>query len=144
MLFRSSTIIYPLQDSHPLSDKNIQFILECGNTSSSFLNALNECMEKKLELRMDIFRKFLSDNAINCYQKAVNLDSTKTENRIRLAGAYMESGGPPMQGVSILLDIVRKDSTNVDALLMLGRFGIISGQFDKAIAQRCRDTYLKF
>jgi predicted Zn-dependent protease len=88
-------------------------------------------------------RKFLSDNAINCYQKAVNLDSTKTENRIRLAGAYMESGGPPMQGVSILLDIVRKDSTNVDALLMLGRFGIISGQFDKAIARLEKILYLR-
>ena len=80
-------------------------------------------------------KNFLSNNALACYQKAVAFDSTNTYNRIRLAGAFMENGGAPMQGVSILLDIVRKDSTNVDALLMLGRFGLISGQYDKAIAR---------
>ncbi len=87
-------------------------------------------------------RNFLNANAVSCYQKAVGLDSS-TNNRIRLAGAYMESGDAPMQGVSILLDIVRKDSTNVDALLMLGRFGIISGQYDKAIARLEKILYLR-
>ena len=48
-----------------------------------------------------------------------------------------------MQGVSILLEIVRKDSANIDALLMLGRFGIISGQFDKAIARLEKILYLR-
>ena len=87
-------------------------------------------------------KAFLSNNALECYQKAVELDSTNTENRIRLAGAYMSGGGAPMQGVTILLDIVKKDSTNVDALLMLGRFGIISGQYDKAIARLQKILYL--
>lgn len=88
-------------------------------------------------------KSFLSGNALSCYQKAVDLDSSNTENRIRLAGAYMESGGPPMQGVAILLDVVRKDSANIDALLMLGRFGIISGQYDKAIARLEKILYLR-
>ena len=87
-------------------------------------------------------KNFLSTNALECYQKAVALDSTNTENRIRLAGAYMSGGGAPMQGVTILLDVVKKDSTNVDALLMLGRFGIISGQYDKAIARLQKILYL--
>jgi len=88
-------------------------------------------------------RNFLSANAVSCYQKAVDLDSNNTNNKIRLAGAFMESGGAPMQGVSILLEIVRKDSANVDAQLMLGRFGIISGQFDKAIARLEKILYLR-
>jgi len=88
-------------------------------------------------------KTFLSNNAVLCYKKALEFDSTNTNNQIRLAGAYMESGGAPMQGVSILLEIVRKDSTNVDALLMLGRFGIISGQFDKAIARLEKILYLR-
>lgn len=87
-------------------------------------------------------KSFLSSNALECYRKAVALDSTNTENRIRLAGAYMGDGSAPMQGVSILLDIVRKDSTNVDALLMLGRFGIVSGQYDKAIGRLEKILYL--
>ncbi len=91
----------------------------------------------------DKAKKFLSGNIINCYKKAVGLDSTKTENRIRLAGAYMEDGSQPMSGVLMLLDIVKKDSTNVDAQLMLGRFGLISGQIDKAIARFEKVLYLQ-
>jgi tetratricopeptide (TPR) repeat protein len=87
-------------------------------------------------------KNFLTANALAAYQKAVDLDSSDVNNRIRLAGAYMEGGSAPMQGVSILLDVVRKDSTNVDALLMLGRFGIISGQYDKAISRLERILYL--
>lgn len=87
-------------------------------------------------------RNFLSENAIKAYEKAVELDSI-VDNRLRLAGAYMEGGSAPMQGVSILLDIVKQDSTNTDALLMLGRFGIISGQYDKAIARLEKILYLR-
>ena len=47
------------------------------------------------------------------------------------------------KGVSILLEIVRKDSNNVDAQLMLGRFGLISGQTDKAIARFEKILYLQ-
>ncbi len=88
-------------------------------------------------------KRFLSANAIECYKSAVALDTAKTENRIRLAGAYMEEGTQPMQGVGILLDIVRKDSNNVDAQLMLGRFGLISGQTDKAIIRLEKILYLQ-
>ncbi|HLP50457.1 MAG TPA: tetratricopeptide repeat protein [Chitinophagales bacterium] len=87
-------------------------------------------------------RNYLSQNAIKAYEKAVEMDSA-TDNKIRLAGAYMEGGTAPMQGVSILLDVVKQDSTNIDALLMLGRFGIISGQYDKAIARLEKILYLR-
>lgn len=88
-------------------------------------------------------KNYLNTTAIESYKAAVAIDSTVTDNRLRLASAYMEGGAQPMQGVSILLDIVRKDSTNVDALLMLGRFGIISGQYDKAIARLEKILYLQ-
>lgn len=88
-------------------------------------------------------KNYLSNNAIECYKAAVAIDSTITDNRLRLASAYMEGGSQPMQGVGILLDLVKKDSNNVDALLMLGRFGIISGQYDKAIARLEKILYLQ-
>ncbi len=78
---------------------------------------------------------FLRTNLLTCYQKAVDLDSNNTNNRIRLAGAIIEHNPAPMQGVAILLDIVRKDSANTDAQLMLSRFAIVSGQYDKAIVR---------
>jgi tetratricopeptide (TPR) repeat protein len=88
-------------------------------------------------------KKFLSANAIECYKGAVELDSTKADYRIRLAGAHMEEGSQPMNGVLLLLDVVRKDSNNVDAQMMLGRFGLISGQIDKAIARFEKILYLQ-
>ena len=91
----------------------------------------------------DKARRFLAGNMITCYKKAVDIDTNITENRIRLAGAYMEEGTQPMSGVLMLLDIVHKDSTNVDAQLMLGRFGLISGQIDKAIARFEKVLYLQ-
>jgi len=88
-------------------------------------------------------QKFLITNAVDCYKKAVDLDTANTDNKIRLAGAYMEQGTQPMQGVLLLLEIVRRDSTNVDAQLMLGRFGLVSGQVDKAIARFEKILYLQ-
>lgn len=86
---------------------------------------------------------YLSENALKSYQKAVALDSTNTNYRIRLASAYIENGSQPMQGVSMLLDIVQKDSNNVAAQLMLSRFGLISGQNEKAIARLEKILYLQ-
>ncbi|MFN8287201.1 MAG: tetratricopeptide repeat protein [Chitinophagales bacterium] len=87
--------------------------------------------------------RYLMDNVISSYEKAVELDSNQVENKLRLAGAYIEGSQNPMQGVAILRNIVAKDSNNVDAQLMLARFGIVSGQYDKAIARLEKVLYLQ-
>jgi len=79
-------------------------------------------------------RQFLSDKAVESYKATMIYDST-TDNRLQLAKAYLNQGTAPMQGVGILLDVVNKDSNNVDALLLLGNFGIVSRQYDKAIVR---------
>ena len=79
--------------------------------------------------------KYLIDKVVESYQKLVEWDSSRTDNRIKLASAYMDQGTAPMQGVSILLEIVAKNPNNADAQFMLGKFGIVSGQFDKAIVR---------
>ena len=43
--------------------------------------------------------------------------------------------GPPMEGISALLAHAEADVPNVKAILWLGRFGIQSGQFEKAHAR---------
>lgn len=82
----------------------------------------------------DTLRQFLADKAVEIFKSAIVLDST-TETRIKLATAYMNQGSAPMQGVSILLAIVARDSNNADAQLRLGQFGIVSHQYDKAIVR---------
>lgn len=79
---------------------------------------------------------FVLESAQASYQKALELQPDNVEAKISLATTYMEATGAtanPMQGVTMLLDVVREDSANVRAQLILGRFGIVSGQFDKAI-----------
>lgn len=114
------------------SEKKPESFVGAGDYSSMLMQSAPDAKAKN----------YLSANAINCFQKAVDLDSGNTDYKIRLAGAFMESGSAPMQGVTILLDIVKQDSSNTDALLMLGRFGIISGQYDKAIARLEKILYL--
>jgi tetratricopeptide (TPR) repeat protein len=82
----------------------------------------------------DALHQFLTDKAVESYKDALMLDST-TDNRLKLATAYMDQGTAPMQGVGILLDVISRDSNNADALLLLGKFGIVSRQYDKAIVR---------
>jgi tetratricopeptide (TPR) repeat protein len=62
---------------------------------------------------------------------------------MKLAGTYIEQGTNPMQGIGILLDIVKKDPNNADAQLMLGKFAMMSGQFEKAIQRLEKVIYLR-
>lgn len=91
----------------------------------------------------DKARNYLQANILHAYQKASQLDSTNIDAQLRLAAAYIETSPQPMQGVAILLEVVRKDSTNIDAQLLLGRFGIVSGQYDKAIVRLEKVLYLQ-
>lgn len=87
----------------------------------------------------DSLRIYLAQNAQKCYQEALERKPEDTDTKIKLAGTYMD-GQQPMSGVSILLDIVRKDSNNIKAQFILGRYGIVSGQYDKAVLRLTRVT----
>ena len=78
---------------------------------------------------------YLSDQAVESYKNVVEWGDSAVANRIDLAKAYMKQGTAPMQGVGILLSIVSKNPDNADAQLLLGQFGIVSRQFDKAIVR---------
>ena len=80
---------------------------------------------------------FVMEQARESYQRSLDLDPDNVDASISLATTYLE--GPQdgtnmsMQGVSILLGIVEENPDNVRAQLILGRYGIVSSQFDKAI-----------
>jgi len=67
---------------------------------------------------------------------------------LKLALAVELVNGPnPMEGITLLREMVEKDSANVEAQYWLGVFAIKSGQFDRAIARfetilRIRPDYL--
>lgn len=78
-------------------------------------------------------QQFELEEARQCFVRATELDTANLDYQVRLGVTFMEDQTQTMQGVQLLLGVVDKDSTHVNANLYLGRFGIISGQYDKAI-----------
>jgi tetratricopeptide (TPR) repeat protein len=79
--------------------------------------------------------------AISLYERALTLNPENDDLKIELASCYIygkgRSGDPQetMKGIQQLLSVVRKDSTNMKAQMVLGVGGYVSGQYDKAIAR---------
>jgi len=82
-----------------------------------------------------------SSEAISLYEKALEMNPENDDLKIELASCYIygksRNGDPQetMKGIQQLLSVVRKDSTNMKAQLVLGVGGYVSGQYDKAIAR---------
>ncbi len=85
--------------------------------------------------------KITPDSAVNAYllresqialEHAVNLDTNNLDYAIRLAETHVDGTNNVMAGVTLLLDVVKKDPENNGANLILGRLSIISGQYEKA------------
>ena len=83
-------------------------------------------------------------NAIESFKNAVKLKPENLDAKTGLGVAYVNQtssgiadpdGGSPMQGIMLLLDVVKKDPNNRNANLSLGLFAMKSGQFDKAVTR---------
>jgi tetratricopeptide (TPR) repeat protein len=85
--------------------------------------------------------EWLSTEAISLFEKAIILNPENDDLRVGLGSCYVfgkgRNGDPQqtMKGIQELLAVVRKDSTNMKAQLVLGAGGYISGQYDKAISR---------
>ena len=75
----------------------------------------------------------LVQKAIDCYNKVLAIDAKSIEARTGMAICYVEGTQNPMQGIQLLLEIVKEQPDNYQANLNLGLFSMKSGQFEKAI-----------
>lgn len=75
----------------------------------------------------------LMQKATLAYQKAVELDKNNLDAKTGLGTAYVNGSANPMQGIQLLLSVVKEDPKNVKANLNLGLFSMKSGQFEKAV-----------
>jgi tetratricopeptide (TPR) repeat protein len=77
--------------------------------------------------------------AIQLFEQAIQLNPASDDLKIGLGSCYIfgkgRNGNPQetMTGIQQLLAVVRKDSANMKAQLVLGIGGALSGQYDKAI-----------
>ncbi|MDQ7948039.1 MAG: hypothetical protein REI78_06705 [Pedobacter sp.] len=67
------------------------------------------------------------------FTKALEIDSTSNDAKTGLGVSIVNGMGAPMQGIAMLMDVVKKDPKNLKANMNLGMFANKSGQFDKAI-----------
>lgn len=75
----------------------------------------------------------LVEKAISAYQTADKIQPNTPEVKTGLGIAYVTGTPNPMQGIQLLLGVVKDDPKNIKANLNLGLFSMKSGQFDKAI-----------
>ena len=84
-------------------------------------------------------RGWKAEQAIALFEKAIELNPANDSLKVGLGSSYIFgkgiAGSPEetMKGIQTLLQVVRKDSSNMQAQLALGIGGVISTQYDKAI-----------
>lgn len=77
----------------------------------------------------------LYEAAERCFNKAMEIQPKNLDAKVGLAICVVQSGGDPMSGIKMLLEVVAADSTNVNAQLALGDFSVKRGAPDKAIVR---------
>jgi len=120
--------LYYLSESAKLdkSEKNLTFAAQL-----ILDNLRGEQDEAKLNWK--------TEQAIELFEQAIMLNPESNDLKIGLGSCYVygkgRSGKPEatMKGIQQLLAVVKKDSNNMKAQLVLGVGGFVSGQYDKAI-----------
>jgi tetratricopeptide (TPR) repeat protein len=111
----------------------LEIIAEKDKSLKSWLNAGGRLMKAYDMTRDSIMQPALLQKANAAYTKAMGIDSNNVEAKTGLGITIVNGMGMPMQGIALLLDVVKKDPKNLKANMSLGTFAIKSGQFDKAI-----------
>lgn len=80
-------------------------------------------------------RPLLFQSAIRCYKSGLKQEPNNIDSQIMMASCFVEGTNAPMEGVSLLKEIEKKDSNNVKLQLTFAFFSVKSNQTDKAIAR---------
>ena len=84
-------------------------------------------------------RGWKAEEAIALFEKAIELNPINDSLKVGLGSCYVFGKGmagdaqSTMKGIQQLLQVVKKDSANMQAQLVLGIGGVISTQYDKAV-----------
>lgn len=97
--------------------------MEAGQT---LFNALNTDTTENMQVNLVYSSRY-------CYEKAMELKPGDSEAQIGLATVLVQGTNEPMKGIVMLREVLAKDPLNINANIELGRFSMMSGQYDKAI-----------
>jgi Tfp pilus assembly protein PilF len=110
--------------------------LEKSQTNLTF--AAQILLESLQQQDNPALKGWMATDAKELFEKALELDPNNDSSKVGLGATYIfgaEAGNPMevMQGIQRILEVARRDSTNMYAQLMLGWGGLESGQLDKAV-----------
>lgn len=110
-----------------------ELLAKAGNNYSDWIKAGDLFTDAYQAEKDSLIQPALVQKAIETYQKALELQAGSLDAKTGLGVAYVSGTPNPMQGITLLLEVVKQDPKNVKANLNLGLFSIKSGQFDKAV-----------
>ena len=113
----------------------LELIAEKEQTLNNWLLTGERFMKAFDNTRDSLLQPALLQKANTAYSNAVKIDSTSADAKTGLGITIVNGMGMPMQGIAMLMDVVKKDPENLKANMSLGTFAIKSGQFDKAITR---------
>lgn len=110
-----------------------ELIAEKEPAYTTWLKAGDKFTEAYQQTMDTLMQPALVQKAIKSYQAADKIQPNTPEVKTGLGIAYVSGTPNPMQGITLLLDVVKDDPNNLKANLNLGLFSMKSGQFDKAV-----------
>lgn len=112
------------------------YLEEVAQEESSLANWINagDRFLKAFDNTQDtVAQPAMLQKANNAFKKAMAIDSANLDAKTGLGITIVNGMGAPMQGIGMLLDVVKRDPNNIKANMNLGLFAMKSGQFDKAV-----------
>jgi len=107
------------------------------NSEKSLTFAARQFLNELKGTNQPAVKQWMADESKDLFERALAINPANDSSKIGLGSCYIfgsTAGNPQevMMGIQKILEVTRKDSTNMYAQLMLGIGGVVSGQLDKA------------
>ena len=110
-----------------------ELLAKSGNNYADWIKSGDLFTDAYQSEKDSLIQPALVQKAIGTYKKELEFNPASLDAKTGLGVAYVSGTPNPMQGITLLLEVVKQDPKNAKANLNLGLFSIKSGQFDKAV-----------
>ena len=107
------------------------------NSEKSLTFAARQFLNELKGTNQPAVKQWMADESKDLFEKALAINPANDSSKIGLGSCYIfgsTASNPQemMMGIQKILEVAKRDSTNMYAQLMLGIGGVVSGQLDKA------------
>jgi tetratricopeptide (TPR) repeat protein len=104
------------------------------NSEKSLTFAARLFLDRLVEEKDPRTRSWEAVQAKDLFQRSLKINPDSDSSKVGLGSVYLYGGiDAPMQGISLINEVARRDSGNVYAQWTLGQASVQSGQLDKAL-----------